>query len=288
MLSKEERVNYYLGETLSNKEHVDINEYETMTISDLNNNKYYDDIFRKLLIQYGHQDKSFCFKRGDISQANNIITFVKNRCNDYNDSVLLFRLNNNRHWYLYYNKPKDIPFHKKINMVFWRGTTTGCRANHFKQSRFVLMSKWFNRHPKINIGFSHISNQKTPYPCNRFVKGDSPVSYFLKHKYILSIPGNDKDSGLNWKLNSNSVVLMAKPRITSWLMETLLEPNVHYVLLKEDYSDLLEKWKWCERHPYKCLEIIRNANLFMSQFKNIKVEKEIEKEVMHKYFDIVK
>ena len=31
---------------------------------------------------------------------------------------------------------------------------------------------------------------------------------FLKYKYILSVEGNDKDSGINWNLNSNSVVLM--------------------------------------------------------------------------------
>ena len=67
---------------------------------------------------------------------------------------------------------------------------------------------------------------------NKYVKGKCNISKFLQYKYILSIEGNDKDSGLNWKLNSNSLVLMAKPRVTSWLMETKLIPNYHYILPK--------------------------------------------------------
>ena len=106
----------------------------------------------------------------------------------------------------------------------------------------------------------------------------------LKYKYIVSVEGNDKDSGLNWKLNSNSVILMAKPRITTWLMETTLLPDVHYVLLKDDYSDLKEKYIWCEKNKDKCKEIIKNANKFMQQFSNEKKEQEIEEAVINKYF----
>jgi len=108
----------------------------------------------------------------------------------------------------------------------------------------------------------------------------------LKYKYILSVEGNDKDSGINWKLNSNSLVLMAKPRVTSWLMETTLIPNYHYVLLKDDFSDLLEKVIWCHNHPNECKQIVKNANEFMKQFANPIMEQQIEEAVINKYFQL--
>ena len=94
----------------------------------------------------------------------------------------------------------------------------------------------------------------------------------LQYKYQISIPGNDKDSGLNWKLASNSVVLMAHPKIESWLMEGLLQPYVHYVPLKDDYSDLDEILDWCKSNDDKCKEIVINAQQFMRQFQDFNNE----------------
>ena len=53
--------------------------------------------------------------------------------------------------------------------------------------------------------------------------GVKSVEEILKYKYIISAPGNDKDSGLQWKLASNSIVLMPKPLTESWFMESKLE-----------------------------------------------------------------
>jgi len=106
----------------------------------------------------------------------------------------------------------------------------------------------------------------------------------LNYKYLLSVEGNDKDSGLQWKLNSNSLVMMARPICTSWLMESTLIPDYHYILLKDDFSDLVEKIIWCNAHPNECKEIINHANQFMMQFANEKIEQFIENEVIKEYF----
>ena len=110
------------------------------------------------------------------------------------------------------------------------------------------------------------------------------VEEMLKYKFIISVEGNDKDSGLNWKLNSNSLVLMPKPTISSWLMESELIPNYHYILLKDDFSDLRSKYWWCRKNTEKCKEIIKNANNFMKRFSNNEKEEEIEKKVINEYF----
>jgi hypothetical protein len=295
-MNKEERVQFYLGSN-KDKRHRDMNKY---AITDLTNNenKYdllYDVPLKKLLINNGYTKKRFCFSRGDViaEQDQNNWSLSKNRGEKNTDSVLLRSFNFDRHWLKYYTKPKEpiAKFSDKKSALFWRGTTTGCSQNFNATiweprtvNRFNLIEKWFNKHPNIDIGFSFIHRDWLKKKYQRFVKGICRIEDFLKYKYILSVEGNDKDSGLNWKLNSNSVVFMAKPRVTSWLMETTLVPDYHYVLLKDDFSDLLEKIEWCNNNQNKCIEIIKNANNFMSQFADNKTEMEIESTVLKQYF----
>ena len=122
----------------------------------------------------------------------------------------------------------------------------------------------------------------------KYKKNGMSIEKMLQYKYIVSIEGNDKDSGLNWKLNSSSLIFMAKPICISWLMEDTLIPNVHYIELKDDYSDLLEKYSWCEKNQTECMKIIKNANNFMDQFKNPHIEEYIENELIKLYFNKLK
>lgn len=69
-------------------------------------------------------------------------------------------------------------------------------------------------------------------------------------------------------------------------METTLIPNFHYVLLQDDFSDLLEKVEWCNNNQDKCKEIVKNANSFMKQFSNNLYEEELEKSVLNQYFNL--
>ena len=107
----------------------------------------------------------------------------------------------------------------------------------------------------------------------------------LKYKYLISIEGHDKASDINWKLNSNSLVFMARPKKVSWLMEDKLFPGYHYILLKNDYSDIEEKLEWCNNNPEKCKQIVKNANKYMEQFMDIDRETRIENEVIKRYFE---
>jgi hypothetical protein len=52
------------------------------------------------------------------------------------------------------------------------------------------------------------------------------INTLLEYKGIIMIEGNDVASGLKWALLSQSIVLMPKPKHTSWAMEELLEPWV--------------------------------------------------------------
>jgi len=280
----QDRVDYYLSTDLGNiKKSSTIKINELRSNSDINEQVYISP-FKDLLIKTNNVNKSFNIAPGDIREPNLNLILCKTRNIVSKNSVILRCMNYKRHWGNYYNRPLDTDFDKKENKVFWRGNTTG--QKHNPANRFSLIEKWFNKNINIDVGLSVIAQNKHEY--KKYVKGSSSITEFLKYKYLLSIEGNDKDSGINWKLNSNSLVFMAKPNVVSWLMEDTLIPDYHYVLLKDDFSDLEEKLNWCNDNQDKCKQIINNANIYMKQFSDIKKEEQIEIDVINKYFELEK
>ena len=264
-MNKQERINFYLGTLVSERiENIKLNSDIKIKWQHVNSGLYVPEL-KKILIKTGHYGKKLNYIFGDNYSHVNPTVIVKTRGRDSDCGVIVKCLNEKRHWDNYVNKPIDIDFDKKIGFVIWRGVTTGRETN--PGNRFDLVTSYYNKSSNIDVGFSKIcETSKDKYA--KYVKGQMSISKMLQYKYILSVEGNDKDSGVNWKLNSNSLVLMSRPRITSWLMETTLIPGGHYVLLKDDFSDLEEKLHWCEANQSKCKEIISNANEFMSQFSD--------------------
>ena len=107
----------------------------------------------------------------------------------------------------------------------------------------------------------------------------------LKSKFIISIEGNDVASNLKWLLLSKSVVLMPIPKICSWFMEDHLQPFIHFVPLKDDFTDLEEKYNWCLNNLDDCEKISQNATKYIQQFMDEKKEKEITIKVIEKYLE---
>ena len=196
---------------------------------------------------------------------------VKVRYIDNPKGGILGPLEYGRHWGLL----RDVKSYKgkwmnKRSECIWRGAPTGDQdydeeSKSWKNTRIAFCNKWKD---KYDIGITLTWDKWDSI----YIKKSLTIHEMLNYKYIISIPGNDKDSGINWKLSSNSVVLMAPPKIESWLMEGLLEPYVHYVPLADDYSDLDKIVEWCRNNDDKCKEIMRNANNFMKQFENREVE----------------
>ena len=205
---------------------------------------------------------------------------VKNRSPGCSEGIITRCLNLERHWggvrEWHAWKIHDRKFGSKQPAAVWRGTTTGWPE--WAGSRFSLVEKWYERSSTIDVGFSDICQGKDAF--RKYVKGSMSREDMLKYRYIISVRGNDKDSGLNWKLCSNSVVLMCPPETTSWLMESLLQPWVHYVPLRPDFADLQERVEWCENHLSACTKISENARRYMAQFMDEEREKKLENEVL--------
>ena len=300
------RVQYYLG-TLQNKKTIDESirkKLKTYKMHIFNGKPHiiqiYHKPFKRLLKRSvgprNSEEKRYFLFSGDLISYYPEIdyTFVKNRSEGHrSNGVLLKSLNQNRHWGIVDQIDSlDCSFSKKKNMAIWRGVTTGRSTK--KANRFVLVKKWFHENNYVDVGFNRIVQEPNHYQeifPNRTIENYKRPSLspreMLRYKYIISVRGNDKDSGLNWKLASNSVVFMAKPTVTSWLMESDLIPNFHYVLLKDDFSDLKEKIIWANRHPRIVQQISANAKKFMQRFQNKSNEEKIETEVVRRYFSIM-
>lgn len=165
----------------------------------------------------------------------------------------------------------------KRSTLIWRGGVSGILGDLDKKklttyvdggSRIHVIRTYFGRNTSdVDVAFQqgHVSLQWTPskYNVRAFLRGiDTSMVDQLKYKYILMLEGNDVATGLKWQLTSNSVVFMAKPTTVSFLMEDVLVPFVHYVPLKDDYSNLIEMVHWARENDEKCKWISRQATLY--------------------------
>ena len=107
----------------------------------------------------------------------------------------------------------------------------------------------------------------------------------LQYKFLLSIEGNDVASNLKWCMYSNSCVIMPRPTCVTWFMEDYLKPYVHYVPIKEDLSDLEEKYIWCMNNLDFCYRIAQNGKEYVKTFLDFNNESYIEGEVIKGYFE---
>lgn len=106
----------------------------------------------------------------------------------------------------------------------------------------------------------------------------------LKYKFVISLEGTDVASNLKWVMSSNSVAVMPRPKYESWFMEGRLQPGVHYIEIKDDYSDLEDKIQYYSTHVEEAEAIIRNAHAFVEQFRDKEREELISILVLEKYF----
>lgn len=108
-----------------------------------------------------------------------------------------------------------------------------------------------------------------------------------KYKVIISMEGNDVASGLKWNLQSASVVVMRPPTRTSWAMEELLQPWVHYVPMLPDGSNAEEMVQWVLHNEKAARRIAERATLFIYDFvyhpDAEENELEVKKEILQRY-----
>jgi hypothetical protein len=298
----EDRIKYYLGNLyntfIKNQqiEYKDIfNEKEPISYNKIqlinNDTLFYDNY--NYQIRYYINDLRKYFNNSEIKIFNIYIAFgdidvkmkkycfTKSRPIDLTNNLnILLNLNTPRHWEgLDDVKKFDIPFDKKNNKIIWRGGSTG-------NKRVKFVNKYQNHQNKnIDIKFSNLCQNIIN---NNYILSKLSINEQLQSKFLISIEGNDVATNLKWILYSNSVVIMPKPTVCSWVMEDKLISGTHYIEIKSDYSNLEEKYKWCLNNLETCKKIAENGKKYIEQFLNQENEKKITNKIIEIYCKTVK
>lgn len=187
-----------------------------------------------------------------------------------NANAVLLKMDYVRH-FIFVNDRR--PFRQKVDKILFRGNIKG------KPHRKKIFDLYFS-HPMCDFGDT---TRRSEAPAE-WQKGLLTIKEQLEFKFILAIEGNDVASNLKWIMSSNSVAVMPVPNFETWFMESTLIPDYHFIAIKSDYSDLIEKVTYYREHPEKAEAIIRNANRYVEQFKDEKREHLISLLVFDKYF----
>ncbi|MFI3262401.1 MAG: glycosyl transferase family 90 [Rikenellaceae bacterium] len=211
-----------------------------------------------------------CFTFGDITHIPIQPSFVKSRpITENNSNSVLLALDKIRHFYFI----KDyISFEDKEDKLI--GISYASQPH-----RQDFFKKYFN-HPKCKLGsICHFTDERKAWNI-----GYVSTYEHLKYKFILCLEGNDVATNLKWVMSSNSLAVMPKPKYETWFLESTLVGGVHYVEIKDDYSDLDEKMNYYISHPEEANKIINAAHNYVEQFRNKKIEDLVSIMVIDKYF----
>lgn len=228
---------------------------------------YFFDLYRYIRL---FPKARFCYRFGDVRDVPECPTFVKSRpiVADNHPSILL-NLNKIRHFI----KANDvIPYTGKKDLLVWRGAA-------YQPHRKLFMERFID-HPRCNIGqTNHCDNRA-------WMKERMTISEQLQYKFVMSLEGNDVASNLKWIMSSNSLAVMPKPKFETWFMEGRLQAGVHYVEVKDDFSDLEQQMDYYLSHPKEAAEIIANAQRYVAQFQNEALENTIAITVISRYLNL--
>lgn len=213
---------------------------------------------------------------------------------------IVSKLKTQRHYGPIYEvaEADTIPWEKKKNMGIFRGELTGRYPANLTAEELEKLAPEERCHllDRCWFVYSHDSSQwvdaklATPITESRMIPRfmnrtsrnitsqielySEPMSMneLLQYKALIMLEGNDISSGLKWALFSNSVVLMPEPTMTSWAMEELLIPWVHYIPItvskdienNDVVTDAEEKIQWIMENDAKARAIAKAGKLWIA------------------------
>ena len=154
-----------------------------------------------------------------------------------------------------------IPWEAKKNFAVWRGSVTNpIRIDLCRLAK--LYPQYLEA--KINVKAEDPILQEKLLEEGLF--GDRlSWNEFMACKYLPIIDGvMCAAPALQWRLLSNSITFMQEMGGIQWFYAAL-EPFVHYIPVRRDLSDLIEKIKWAQSHDLECRRIADQSTSFALQ-----------------------
>ena len=169
---------------------------------------------------------------------------------------------------LYRSVHRGIPFSRKIPKMVYAAGPRGSKFNFTKRRDILIDQRSYfasDEVDKTNVDTGSIPREKQ-----------------VAYKYIIDIDGNASTwDATAWKLNSGSVIMKTDTLWRQWFYDKFVAWE-HFVPIKDDFSDLLEKYYWCEENPEKCEKIVHNSKqLFQEVYRHDSVEQYMSGIVRH-------
>lgn len=159
-----------------------------------------------------------------------------------------------------------IPWAMKKDQLFWRGKFHSHHSadlwNTFPRGKLCYLSL---SHPElIDAGAVDLYLEQM-----RDAQGNSIYKFFADHeqhmryKYQIDLDGATCTyPGLQWKLLSNCTVFKHESNDIMWYHSQLI-PWVHYIPVKRNLEDLVDKIEWARNHDAEARDIAENGQKFV-------------------------
>lgn len=166
------------------------------------------------------------------------------------------------------------PWEDKIEKAVFRGSATGCSIDETNvRIKAANLSKEYPEY--LDAGITSLNrklkkNKGKPIEIinPQIIKnrvGFMKLNEKIRYKYILNLEGHVSAFRLGYEFSLGSVILLADSKYYLWF-SYLLKPYEHYIPIKEDLSDLIEKIKWCRESDKECKKIAENGIKFYNKY----------------------
>lgn len=175
------------------------------------------------------------------------------------------------------------PWKDRKPIAVFRGASTGCGVTPETNPRLklALLSKTthpdtdglplldagitdWNLRPRKIIGQPYLQTidiEKLPFGLVDKLTPQQQTSY----KYVVNVDGHVSAHRLSLEMESGFCILLVQSKYKLWFRD-MLKPFVHYVPVKSDLSDLIEKIRWCKENDSKCKKIAQNSCEFSKKY----------------------
>jgi hypothetical protein len=197
-------------------------------------------------------------------------------------------------------------FDSKIDKALFRG---GANPGHWTKVNINTI----NDHPRLKIWLlshlfpndldaklvgglpsakSHNSAEAKIGQLYQDLMGDQNSAYVdlkeqLNYKYLISLDGYGSSWSRPETYAFSDSLLLYQTKWVQWFQPSL-QPFKHYLPLKDDLSDLLERIQWAKNHPEEVKEIIKNQNEVANKCLTAKKTEEQLLYILKKYGTLYK
>lgn len=138
----------------------------------------------------------------------------------------------------------------KNEKLFWIGNI------HTTHKRRYFFEKFKSNENVLDIRHFNPNDHQDPLNDNF-----TSLEDHLNYKYLIDIEGNGFSARLKVLLFSGRPVFIQERKCNEYYFFNL-KPFIHYIPVKSNFEDLLEKIDWAENNQEKCKEIAKNAQYF--------------------------